>query len=221
MYTILRWFALIQGFPAQLLFFKRKTYYEEGAPRKPWRRGGALIISNHFSLLDYMMNMFVVLPRRLNVVASEHAFRNRFVAFGMRFFGGIQADRITKDMRFMDDSADVIRKGHLVQIFPEGHNTDDGTIKPFSQSYIVIAYRAEAPIVPIVTDGNYGFFKRAHIIVGKPIHLSELITSTPDVRRTPTRAERESVNELIFNKILALRQELEDLKAQDKQARTR
>ena len=209
-YYLFWWLCIITGYPYQLLLFKRRTFYEDKSVQSLKIKGGALIISNHYHFYDYMMNMFAVTPRKLNVISSELGFKNKLLAFGMRFFGGIQANRRTKSMRFMDTAADVIRKGGLVQIFPEAKITDDGTIKPFKHSYIVIAHRSNAPIIPIITDGNYGFTKRASIIVGKPIYVSDYIKTD---RRTPTREELEAVNEIIYSKVLSLRRELEDKKA--------
>ncbi len=209
-YYLFWWLCIITGYPYQLLLFKRRTFYEDKSVQSLKIKGGALIISNHYHFYDYMMNMFAVTPRKLNVISSELGFKNKLLAFGMRFFGGIQANRITKSMRFMDTAAEIIRKGGLVQIFPEAKITDDGTIKPFKHSYIVIAHRSNAPIIPIITDGNYGFTKRASIIVGKPIYVSDYIKTD---RRTPTREELETVNEIIYSKVLSLRQELEDKKA--------
>lgn len=212
-YYLFWWLCIITGYPFQLLLFKRRTFYEDKSVQSLKIKGGALIISNHCHFYDYMMNMFAVTPRKLNVISSELGFKNKLLAFGMRFFGGIQANRITKSMRFMDTAAEVIRKGKLVQIFPEAKITDDGTIKPFKHSYIVIAHRANAPIIPIVTDGNYGFSKRASIIVGKPIYVSDYIKTD---RRTPTREDLEAVNEIIYSKVLSLRQELEEKKTASK-----
>ena len=209
-YDIFRWLGLIFGYPLQLLFFKRKTFYEGGEKRKSWKKGGALIISNHFSVLDFFLNVYLVLPRKLYAVTSEIPYKNKFLAFGMKFVGGIQANRVTKDMSFMRKSAEVIKKGKLVQIFPEGKNTVDGNIQPFKKSYIVIAHQANSPIIPIVTDGNYGFFKRAHVIVGKEIYVSDYITSTGPM---PSKEELNKVNEIIYNKVLDLRGQLEELKA--------
>ena len=217
-YDFFRWVAIITCIPFQFCLFTRKTYYEDGARRRPWKEGGALIISNHFNFLDYLMNMFVVLPRKLNVVAGEDPFKSRLLSFGMRFFGVIKADRVTKNMRFMDVCADVIRRGQLVQIFPEGRNTPDGKIHEFKKSYIVIAHRANCPIIPIVTDGRYSFFKRARIIVGREIHLSDYITSEG---RTPTREELDTVNDIIFRHVLELREELERRREQEKAERRR
>ena len=109
-------------------------------------------------------------------------------------------------MRFMDEAAAVIRKGELVQIFPEGRNTTDGKIHEFKKSYLVIAHRASAPIIPIVTDGNYGIFKRTSVIIGKEIDVSKFFTSD---RVTPTREELQRANDVVFAKVLELREELE------------
>lgn len=207
-YAIFRTIGLITGYPIQLLFFKRRTFYEDKKSTHLYR-GGKLIVSNHFNMFDYVLTSFIVCPRKLNVVASEAPFKKPFFRFGMKFFGAIQANRETKNMGFMDESARVIRKGQLVQIFPEGRNTPDGQIHEFKKSYIVIAHRAGAPIVPIVTDGNYGLFKRASVIIGKEINVSDFITSDG---RTPTREELDRVNEYIFNKVLSLREELESRK---------
>lgn len=205
-YQVFRVLGLILGYPLQLLFFKRKTYY---ANKKSTHihRGGKLIITNHFNMLDYVMSCFIVFPRKLTAVASEMPFKSRITRFGMRFFGAIEANRETRSMKFMDEAAAVIRKGGLVQIFPEGKNTPDGNIHSFKQSYLVIAHRARAPIIPIVTDGNYGLFRRAHVIIGREIDVSPFFAG-----ERPTREELCRANEAVHEEVLALRAELEERK---------
>ena len=220
LFDIFRWFAIIQGFWLYWLFFKRKTYYEVGFPRRKSRRfkGPKLIISNHYCVLDFMLNMFLVLPRKLWVVASEHAYRNKLQGFGMRFFGGIPCDRRIRSMRFMERSVEVLKRGGLVQIFPEGKNTDDGLIGPFYASYIVIAHRAGVPIIPIMTDGNYGFFKRTHVLVGNEIDLKDYITAEGPII---PRDQLESANEAIRGKVLALKADLDARVAAEKSKRSK
>ena len=215
LYEIFRWVGVITGYPFKWLYFKNKIYYEnERATRRV--RGGALIISNHFNPLDYVMNVFVFFPRKLYVVASEDAFRNPFRKYGMKFWGGIQANRVTKSMRFVAQSVREIKKGHLVQIFPEGHNTDDGTIKPFYPSYIAIALKADAPIVPVITDGNYGFSKRVHLLVGEPIVLSQYTDSAKATKEDIVR-----LNEIVYEKVLQLRRELDVRVEQDRKGKSK
>ncbi len=207
-YDFFRWVGIVQAWWLYWVFFKRKTYYEDGDPHHKNRRfkGPKLIISNHYAVFDFMLNMFLVLPRKLWVVASEHAYRNKLQGFGMRFFGGIPCDRRIRSMRFMKTSVEVLKKGGLVQVFPEGKNTDDGLIGPFYASYIVIAHRAEVPIIPIIIDGNYGFFRRTHVLVGNEIDLKDYITVTGPII---PRDQLESANEAIRNKVLALKADLD------------
>ncbi|MBQ3063716.1 MAG: 1-acyl-sn-glycerol-3-phosphate acyltransferase [Clostridia bacterium] len=202
-YNIFRIFGIVLGYPLQLLFFKRKTYYEDKRSTHLYH-GGKLIISNHFNILDYVMSCFVVFPRKLTAIASEMPFKSRITRFGMKFFGAIEANRETRSMKFMDEAAAVIRGGGLVQIFPEGRNTPDGKIHDFKQSYLVIAHRAGAPIVPIVTDGNYGLFRRTHVMIGREIDVSPFFAE-----KRPTREELRAANEFVHAKVLALRAELE------------
>ena len=203
----LRILGVISGYPFNWLFFKRKTYYEDKKACRRCFRGGNLIISNHYNPLDYVANCFVVFPRKLYVVASEDGFRNPFRKYGMIFWGGIQANRVTGNMHFVAESVRTLRRGKLVQIFPEGHNTDDGTIKEFYPSYILIALRARCPIVPVVSDGNYGFFKRLHVIIGKPIDLYDYLAGDKHTREDIPR-----LNEIVRGKVLELREELEKRK---------
>jgi len=205
-FEIFRWFGIVTGWPFQFLFFKRKTYYENKRSQGKYIKGGALVISNHFSVVDYIMNLFLVLPRKLFIVTAELAFRDRYTAFGMRFFGGIKADRDTHSMRFIDDSTKVIRKGRIVQIFPEAHNTDTGEIKDFKPSYLMIALRANCPIVPIIGNGRYGIFKRASVIIGEKIYLSDYCDTID-----PTKEQIIAMNEAVRAKCLQLREQLREL----------
>jgi len=202
-----RWLALILGWPGQLLFFKRKTYYEDRSQQGRIVKGGALIISNHIHAADYMVNVFLFPFRKLHVVLSEMIYRlNKFFYFGMAVFGGIQAERDIKSMSFIDKSVDVLEKGGLVQIFPEAQTSDDKTVLDFKPSYIMIALKSGVPIIPVVTDGNYGIFKRVHVIIGKKIYLSDLCQS-PD----PTREDIDAMNKAVHAKVCELKDALDML----------
>ncbi len=202
-YDLCRVFATLTGYPLMWLYFKHKIYYENESVSKKVQ-GGALVISNHFSFMDYIVNMFIFFPRKLYVVASEYSFHNGLIRFGMKFWGGIEANRVTKSPRFIVQSIREIKRGHVVQIFPEGHNTDDGTIKEFYPSYILIALRSNAPIIPVVTDGNYGLFKRVHVLIGERIDLSQYASSPK-----PDKGEIAQLNHMVRQKVLELRKELD------------
>ena len=211
-YEICRVIGVTVGYPVQHIFFKRKVYYENKKKTNLFK-GGKLIISNHYNMFDYVLGCFIVYPRKLNAVASEAPFKSKITRIGMKFFGAVQANRETRSMRFIDQSVDIIKKGQLMQIYPEGRNTPDGNIHPFKHSYLVIAYRAGCPIVPIVTDGNYGIFKRVSVYIGEEIDIMPFFTPG---RRTPPREELEVANEYVFNKVLELKGRIEDEKQKKK-----
>jgi 1-acyl-sn-glycerol-3-phosphate acyltransferase len=208
-YEIFRIIGLITGYIPQLLFFKRKTYYVD--KKKTSFKGGKLIVTNHFSMFDYVLSAFIVFPRKLNVVTSEMPFKNKFLKFGMKFFGAIEANRETKNMTFIDKSVDVLKKGKLVQIYPEGRNSPDGKMHEFKPSYTVIAHRANVPIILIITDGNYGIFKRTSVLISEEIDISEFIDKDSKITK---KEDRNRLNEFIHNKALQMREDLEKLKQQ-------
>ncbi len=206
MYGFFRWLAIVTAWPFQVLFFKRKTYYEDKKESNRFVKGGALIISNHRSVLDYMVNLFLFPGRKLFVVMAEMIFkRGKFFHWAMRCFGGIRSDRDIMGMRFIDESVKVLEKGKLVQIYPEAHISKDGSMLDFKPSYIMIALRANVPIIPVMTDGNYGFFKRVHIIIGKKIYLSDYCSSL-----NPTRDEIIALNDMVRTKALELKSDLDE-----------
>ena len=211
-YTFFRWLGMILGYPIQWLFFKRKIYYED-KKNNDWKKGGKLIVCNHYNLFDYGLIAFMVFPRQLIAVTSEIPFKRKIARFGMKFFGTIQANRETKDMSFIEKSAEAIQKGKLVQIFPEARNTPDGNMHEFKSRYVYIANLADCKILPIISDGNYGLFKRTSLIIGKEIHLSEIIDSKSSLL---TREEIKMANQIIYQKALDLRDLLEQLKKQKK-----
>ena len=202
MREILRWLALLSAWPVQLLVFKRKTYYEDRRAQGRRVRGKALIVSNHFSVFDYMVNLFLFPFRKLYVVYWPQ--NSKRIRWGMKFFGGIVSDRDVMGLRFMDESVKTLEKGRIVQIYPEAYISEDGRMDEFKPSYVLIALRAEAPIIPVITDGQYGFFKRVHLIIGKPIDLWDYCTS-----EDPTKEEIMALNDIVYKKCLELQRELE------------
>lgn len=204
-YELFRWIGLLLAYPLQLIFFKRKTYYEDKKSQSRFIKGGALVISNHYSAMDYMVNLFLFPFRKLYVVMAEFVFhKSKIFNFLTKFHGGIRSDRDLMSMRFIDESVEVLENGGLVQIYPEAHITLDGNMHEFKTSYLMIALRANVPIVPVIIDGNYGFFKRAHVLIGKKIFLTDYCQSL-----NPTKEEIIALNEIVQNKCLELKSELD------------
>ncbi len=200
---ILRWYGLLTGYPLYLAYFKKKVYYEDKSVQDRFVKGPALIVSNHYHVYDFIVNAGLFPFRKLYVVLKSDVYRHKFVAWGMSIFGGIKSDRDVNGMRFIDESVAHLKKGRLVQIFPEAYITHDGKMREFKTGYLMIAQRADIPIIPVITDGNYGWKKRVHVMIGKPILLSDFCPYANLNREQITR-----LNELVRGKCLELQEEL-------------
>jgi 1-acyl-sn-glycerol-3-phosphate acyltransferase len=121
-YELLRCFGLLTGYPLYAIAFRRKVYYEDRAVQSRRLKGGALIISNHYSALDFVYNIFLFPLRKLHVLFADAGWASRA---GMKFFGGIPVDRSSIRMPFIDTSVDLLKSGKIVQIYPEAHTTKD------------------------------------------------------------------------------------------------
>lgn len=207
-YEIFRWFGLLTGWPVQFLFFKRKTYYEDKKAQGRMVKGGAMVISNHYNVLDYVANVFLFPFRKLHVVYAETS--NKWAILGMNFFGGIPVNRDSYHMPFLRTCVRLLKKGRLIQIYPEAHISRDGTMLPFKPSYIYMALQAGVPILPVIIDGNYGPLKRAHVIVGKMINPADYCAGP-----RPTREEIMAINDMIQAKCHELKVDLDARVARD------
>ena len=208
-----RYFAIITGWPLYKLVYKTRIWYEDEAGRENKRiKGPALIVSNHFSGLDYMITLFHYFGRKVYVIMLEEVFnKSAFLRWSISIIGGIKADRDIKSMRFIDDGVKVLNKGNLLQIYPEAHNSTDGLMHDFKPSYIMIALRADVPIVPLIVDGQYGIKKRAHAIIGKSIRLRDICASAD-----PSREEIQQLNEIVQNKAIELKAVLDKKVAEER-----
>ena len=207
---ILRWYGMLSGYPLYLAFFKRKTYYEDKSVQGRFVKGGALIVSNHYHVCDFIVNAGLFPFRKLYVVLKSDVYKHKFIAWGMSIFGGIKSDRDSMGMRFIDESVAHLKKGRIVQIFPEAYITHDGEMREFKTGYIMIAQRADLPIIPVVTDGNYGWNKRVHVIIGKPMLLSDYCSAA-----NPNREQITELNRIVRDKCLELQAELRRRIAED------
>jgi len=198
-------FAKITGFPVQLLCFR--TYTTDEDPKKSGRkyRGPAVIVSNHTSVYDYAVYIFVFFRRTLRTVMAEVLFRKPLLRVFLKSMGGIRVDRGAHDLSFIDRAVEVLSKKGTVLIFPEGRLPKEGEERPlaFAPSAALIALRAGVPVIPVYTNGSYFKKARARVIVGSPVDLSEWTE--------PERTEKENlelVTMRLREKIIALGERL-------------
>jgi 1-acyl-sn-glycerol-3-phosphate acyltransferase len=101
--------------------------------------------------------------------------------------------------------AEVIRRGGLIGIFPEGGITRDGAMKPFRAGAAVLALQMGVPVVPIHMGGTFDALPR-HAkwprFVPVTLHIGEPISVA--ARRNPTSQEISALTESIRSAVSAL-----------------
>lgn len=200
-------FTKITAWPLQFLCFRTKVYYEDKSVQGRHIRGGAIIISNHTSIFDYAVYLFVFLTRTLRFQMAEVLFKKKGLSLLLRALGGVFVDRTGFDFGFVAKSGRIIEKGGVVGIFPESRLPlpDEERPLPFKTSAAYIALTTGAPIVPVVTNGSYFTKKRARVLIGKPVYAEGLTK--------PGASEKENlqaVSDALREKIIELEKLLDE-----------
>jgi acyl-[acyl-carrier-protein]-phospholipid O-acyltransferase/long-chain-fatty-acid--[acyl-carrier-protein] ligase len=148
-----------------LAFIRAKYRFRVyGADRVP-KTGGALIVCNHVSYIDWML-IWAACPRRVTFVLWDGYYKSAVARFWLGWVSD-HAIRIDNRSARPHAVADSLRKiaaaldaGHLVLLFPEGRLTRSGHMLPFGRGLELILRRATAdvPVIPACTDGMWGSF---------------------------------------------------------------
>jgi len=162
--------AKVTGYVPAWLFFKPKITLAPGAKRQLPK--GCMLVSNHRSLMDFPLYLVVFPFRTIRFLAAEVLFnKGKFMSSLLHGLGCIRVDREGKSFGFVSDAIEVLDAGQTLGVFPEGRLPIGGKPFPFTVSTAFIATHADALVVPIYTDGNYGLFKRTNVVIGEAFDL--------------------------------------------------
>ena len=125
----------------------------EGLERLP--EGGAILVSNHQSLLDIPL-FLSVFRKEIKFLAKRELGEIPLFGKAMACAGNLFIDR--EDPRdavhLMREAVRRIRKGQVVVIFPEGTRSADGSIGEFKPGAFYLAQKAGVPVLPVYIDGG-------------------------------------------------------------------
>lgn len=195
-------FVKLTGLIPAYIFMKPKVYKKTTNRTLPKK---AIIMSNHTSLLDFVLYVLVFWYRNLHFLMAEVLFnKGKLFAWFLYKIGGIFVDRDFCQFSFVEESLKVLDNNGIVTIFPQGRLPVGGRAFPYKPGIVLIALRTDAPIVPVYTDGNYGLLKRAHVMVGEEIYLRDYVDSE-DV----SNEKIAELTAMLEQKNLALKEDLE------------
>ena len=152
------------------LFFPRTIYGLDDVPSQ----GAFILASNHISNLDPAI-LGISSRRRLNYLAKDSLFKNKFLGFCLYRLRAFPVKRETPDPGALRQALLRLKKGQPLILFPEGTRKVEDQKTQAGVGFL--ALKSGVPIVPVFICGSdrslppgAKFFKRApvQIYYGKP-----------------------------------------------------
>jgi len=154
-----------------------------GAHNVP-ERGPVLLVCNHQSYLDLIV-LGVGLHRHFHSMARASLFHNPVFGWLIRSLNAFPVDQDRSDIRSVRTAIDLLKRGHLVLVFPEGSRTRTGKLELFAPGLMLLVRRAKPTVVPMAVDGVYDAWSihrkwprlraRTGAMYGRPIPAEQLL----------------------------------------------
>ena len=209
MISFFNWFVKITGWLVQKITFRTKIYYVNKKVQSRRIKGPAIIVSNHTSVWDYAIYLFVFFSRTLRFQMAEVLYRKKLLGLFLKMMGGIYVNRDTHDLSFIDKSNDILRKGGVVGVFPESRLPlkDEERPLPFKVSVTQLALLSEKTIIPVYTNGVYFKKARVRVMIGEPINVNDYYDES-----LSEKENIDAITKLLREKIIELGKKLDEQK---------
>ena len=174
----------------------------KGAENLP--EGPVLYVSNHPSHMDSaVIHGFIRKPK--GFVADKDAGRIPILKTWFKYMKCVFIDRknAMQNIRSMEESLKLLKKGHSLVIYPEGRINDSGKLNSFRNGCLKLAVKSGVPVVPITLINTGKIMNRS----GRAIHgasvkciISEPITFVHSDENE--NAQVEKVREIIAKNLI-------------------
>ena len=162
----------------QLLFRVRFT----GLEHIP-RAGAGLLASNHISVLDPIAVALGATARGRTVrfLAAAEFFRRPLVGWWLRRIRQIPIRRGERDLRALQHVADVISRGALAGIFPEGGLSRTGDLRRGRRGAARIALMGSVPVIPMAVWGTRARWPQSGLRLARPLRPVVAVAVGPPI----------------------------------------
>lgn len=151
--------------------------------------GAVLVVSNHISQIDPPVLGVAALPRRSHYMAKAELFRIPLLRRIVYRMGAFPVERGGADRRALRVARDVLGRGDVLLMFPEGTRYTDGRLRPGLPGAGSLGLEPGVTVVPAAIWGSHKLFRKVSVVFGPPIDLSD-IEGGPRSARSRTAADR-------------------------------
>jgi 1-acyl-sn-glycerol-3-phosphate acyltransferase len=123
-----------------------------------------IFMPNHASFLDILL-LLAYVPCDFRFIIKEEFFSVPLLGMILERSGDIPMDRKNpwKALRSLRRSAELLKGGISVVVFPEGTRTPTGEIQEFKTALFILPVRTRIPVVPVLIEGTFDALKRGSI----------------------------------------------------------
>lgn len=155
-------------------------------------QGPLIAIANHTGQIEVPLIFAHLYPRRVTGWAKVEAWDNLFLRWIFGVWGIIPVRRGEADMKALKDALNALKEGKILGIAPEGTRNKTGKLIRAMPGTVIVALKADAPIIPIAHWGGEVYLKNLkrlkrtdfHLRVGKPFKISvDGIKMTSEIRQ--------------------------------------
>ncbi|HVX86545.1 MAG TPA: lysophospholipid acyltransferase family protein [Phycisphaerae bacterium] len=178
-----------------ILLFRLHVSGQSNIPKT----GGVLMVSNHQSFLDPWL-IGIAPSRQVHYMARDTLFKGGFLHWLMELLNAFPVKRGAADLTAIRTAVERLDKGFLLNIFPEGTRSEDGSIGHIAPGVSLILNRCKSDItiVPVCIDGAFEAWPRTsrfphphaiRIRHGAPIAAAEWRQLSPDALAVRLRSD--------------------------------
>ena len=136
--------------------------------------GAVLVVSNHISQMDPPVLGVAALPRKSYYMCKAELFRVPVLRRIIYRLGAFPVERGGADRRALRLAREVLGRGDVLLMFPEGTRYTDGRLRPGLTGAGSLALEPGVTVIPAAIWGSHRFLRPVRVVFGPPIDLSDL-----------------------------------------------
>lgn len=165
------------------IWFKLLHSYRVVGKENLPKYGPYICASNHTSVGDPPLVGVNIGKGVLSFMAKEELLKSKEWGWWFRAFNCIPISRNKNDFKATKEAIKMLKKGHVLVIFPEGTRSPDGQLRDPEPGVAFVSEKSGAPIIPIYIGGSYAAWPKGGkykpytpitVRIGKPVDFSHM-----------------------------------------------